>query len=169
MRKVLAAAAVFVLAGILGVHEVSALTRAERLPGIETIESGRLKAVAAWLSKSGREGYLAADVADAAGISRAGEGQALEARQRGFKSGGVLRIAQIPVDGKRDFVLFMVQRPAEVRFYLSSVRAGLKKAFVFVPAQNAVLPLEAAQARSDFQHELLFWEQRVSGEGSGSL
>lgn len=168
MRKVLAAAAVFVLAGI---HDVSALTRAERLPGIETIESGRLKAVAAWLNKSGREGYLAADVADAAGISRAGEGQALEARQRGFKSGGVLRIAQIPLDGKRDFLLFMVQRPAEVRFYLSSVRAGLKKAFVFVPAQNAVLPLEAAQARSDFQHELLFWEQRASGEHgtSGSL
>src|SRR5262245_3079980 len=69
------------------------------------LQSDILKSIVAWLKASGREGYLAADVADAAGIPRSGAEAALDARQRGFRSEGILRIAQIPSDGKRDFLL----------------------------------------------------------------
>jgi hypothetical protein len=134
--------------------------------GLEALEAGSLKSIAAWLKQSGRDGYLAADVADAAGIPRSQSEEVLEAKQRGFKSGDVLHIAQIPADDKRDFLLFMVQRPdGEVYFYLSTVKEGLKKAFVFVPAEKAVLPLESAEAQSNFQSEILYWQARIAGNG----
>src|SRR3954470_12483262 len=105
--------------------EVSAISRGS-LPGLEALDTGNLRAIAAWLQESGRDGYLAGDVADAAGIPRHAAEDALEAKQRGFKSGGVLRIAQISADARRDFLLFMVQQPeGEVFFYLSSVKGGL--------------------------------------------
>ena len=70
-----------------------------------------LHGIAAWLRHYGGDGYIGADVADAMGIARP-EGEALlAARQRGFRSDDVLRIAQISADGERDFILFMVQWP----------------------------------------------------------
>src|SRR5207244_4323790 len=82
--------------------------------------------------------------ADAAGIPRDAAEIALDARQRGFRSGGLLRIAQVPADGKRDFLLFMVQRPdGEVYFYLSTVREGLTKAFVYLRLKQSVPILDA--------------------------
>src|SRR5258707_14843097 len=119
--------------------EVSAISRGGRLPGVETLDAGNLRSIAAWLKQSGRDGYLAGDVADAAGIPRDAAEDALEAKQRGFKSGGVLRIAQISADARRDFLLFMVQHPeGEVVFYLSSLEDGLVKAVTFVPLQKAL-------------------------------
>lgn len=143
--------------------EVSAVSRGGSLRGLETLETGRLKSIAAWLKQSGRDGFLAGDVADAAGIPRDATEDALEAKQRGFKSGGVLRIAQISADARRDFLLFMVQQPeGEVFFYLSSVKDGLKKAFVFVPLQKAVVPLDPAEAQDGFRHEVLYWQERIA-------
>ena len=145
--------------------EVSAVSRgAGGLPGLEALDTGSLRSIAAWLKQSGRDGYLAGDVADAAGIPRAQAEGALEAKQRGFKSGGVLRIAQISADERRDFLLFMVQHPeGEVFFYLSSVRGGLKKAFVFVPLKKAILPLDPADAQDGFHQEVLYWQERIAG------
>jgi hypothetical protein len=144
--------------------EVPAASREAALPGIEALDTASLKSIAAWLKESGKEGYLAADVADAAGIPRAQAEDVLEARQRGFRSGDVLRIAQIPADERRDFLLFMVQRPdGEVFFYLSTLKDGLKKAFVSIPGRNAVLALESAEAQAHFQQEIRYWEARIAG------
>jgi hypothetical protein len=115
-------------------------------------------------STPGIDGYLAADVADAAGIPRDEAETALDAKQRGFRSDNVLRIAQVPADTRRDFLLFMVQRPdGEVTFYLASVKEGLKKAFVFLPLKNAVSTLALEEARSSFQQEIRYWQARASG------
>ena len=134
-----------------------------RLPGLEALDNASLKSIAAWLRQSGREGYLGADVADAAGIPRAQSEDTLEVSQRGFRSGEVLRVAQLSADEKRSFLLFMVQREGDVTFYVSSVKDGLVKAFVSVPGTRAVLKLEPAEAQSSFQSELRFWEARVAG------
>src|SRR4051812_3897916 len=77
----------------------------------EVIDAASLRSIAGWLKQSGREGYLAAEVADAVGIPRNASEDLLAARQRGFRNGEVLRIAQISADTKRDFVLFTVQQP----------------------------------------------------------
>jgi len=143
--------------------EVSAISRGGSLPGLEALDTGNLRSIAAWLKESGRDGYLAGDVADAAGIPRDAAEDALEAKQRGFKSGGVLRIAQISADARRDFLLFMVQQPeGEVFFYLSSVKGGLKKAFVFVPLKKAVVPLAPDDAQASFLQEIRYWQERIS-------
>ena len=143
--------------------EVSAVARGASLPGLEALDTANLRSIAAWLQESGRDGYLAGDVADAAGIPRDAAEDALEAKQRGFKSGGVLRIAQISADAKRDFLLFMVQQPeGEVFFYLSSVKGGLKKAFVFVPLKKGVVPLAPDDAQASFLQEIRYWQERIS-------
>jgi hypothetical protein len=143
--------------------EVSAVARVAGLPGLEALDTGNLRSIAAWLQESGRDGFLAGDVADAAGIPRDAAEDALGAKQRGFKSGGVLRIAQISADARRDFLLFMVQQPeGEVFFYLSSVKGGLKKAFVFVPLKKAVVPLAPDDAQASFLQEIRYWQERIS-------
>src|ERR1044072_2323850 len=97
-----------------------------------------LRSIAGWLRESGRDGFVGADVADAMGIPRPVTEEGLEARQRGFRNEDVLRIAQISADDKRDFMLFMVQRPDDqVYFYFSTVRDGLKKAFVSIPDRKS--------------------------------
>ena len=66
-------------------------------------------------------------------------------------------------DEKRDFLLFMVQRPDDqVYFYLSTVREGLKKAFVSIPKRELVLPIDRAEAEQNFRRELLYWEDRIA-------
>ncbi len=151
------------LAFLVPLTGISAVSRGRVLLPLEALDSGNLRAIAAWLHASGRDGYLDGDVADAAGIPRARAEDVLMAKQRGFRSGDVLRIAQISADAKRDFILFIVQRPeGEVYFYLSTVREGLKKAFVFVPLKNAVLPLEPAEAQTNFHQEVLYWQERIA-------
>ena len=89
----------------------------------------------------------------------------LEARQRGFRNEDVLRIAQISADEKRDFLLFMVQRPDDqVYFYFSTLREGLKKAFVSIPSQNLVLPLDPLEAESRFRQEVRYWGERIEAK-----
>jgi hypothetical protein len=133
-------------------------------PAGDAVEAASLRTITAWLHSSGRDGYLSADVADAAGIPRAAAEDLLEARQRGFRSGEVLRVAQASADGSRDFLLFMVQRPdGEVHFYFATVRDGLRKAFVSIPKQAAVLTLERSEAQASFQREILYWQARVAG------
>ena len=99
------------------------------------------------------------DVADAMGIPRAAGAELVDALQRGFREDEVLRIAQF-IDG--EYVLFMVQRPGEVQLYLSTVRGGLRKALVSIPAREAVAPLEATEAESNFRREVLYWEDKVA-------
>ena len=129
-------------------------------PGVPTkaVESTGLRSIAGWLKSHGVEGFLGADVADAIGIARAENVELIAARQRGFRDDEILRIAQL-LDG--DTLLFMVQRPGEVTFYLSSVRGGLRKALVSLPGQEAVAPLDAAEAESNFRREVLYWEGRI--------
>ncbi len=142
----------------------SALISAPGRTGSEAVEAASLRSITAWLQASGRDGYLAADVADTAGIPRAAAEQVLEARQRGFRSGEVLRIAQASPDGSRDFLLFMVQRPeGEVYFFFATVKDGLKKAFISIPTQAAVLTLERPEAAAAFRREILYWQARASG------
>jgi hypothetical protein len=122
-----------------------------------------LRSVAGWLRQHGSNGFLGADVADAAGIARQAGEETLAARQRGFRNDEVLRIAQIPADESRDFVLFMVQQPDDqVFFYFSTVREGLKKAFVSIPGKNLVAPLEPYEAERNFRAELLYWEDKAA-------
>jgi hypothetical protein len=154
----------FLLAMMLAVPfgEVSALSRTEG-GSFVALEEGPLRSITAWLKQSGRDGYLAAEVADVVGIPRGHSEDVLEAKQRGFRTDNVLRIAQIPADDKRDFLLFMVQRPdGEVYFYLSSVREGLKKAFLSIPDKNLVVPLEQDEAQWGFQQEVVYWQDKVA-------
>jgi len=124
----------------------------------KAVESTGLRSIAGWLKAHGAEGFLAADVADAMGIARGADVELIAARQRGFRDDETLRIAQL-IDA--DTLLFMVQRPGEVYFYLSTVRGGLRKALVSIPGQEAVAPLEAGEAESNFRREVLYWEQRI--------
>jgi hypothetical protein len=127
------------------------------------IEAVGLRSVAGWLREHGANGHLGADVADAMGIPRLADEDTLAARQRGFRNDDVLRIAQISADEGRDFILFMVQRPDDqVYFYLSTVREGLKKAFVSIPSKNLVAPLEPLEAERNFRSELLYWEDKAA-------
>jgi hypothetical protein len=125
-------------------------------------ESVSLRSIAGWLRQSGRDGFVGADVADAMGIPRQVTEEVLEARQRGFRNEDVLRIAQISADDKRDFLLFMVQRPDDqVYFYFSTLREGLKKAFVSIPSRNLVMPLDPLEAEARFRQEVRYWGERI--------
>ena len=121
-----------------------------------------LRSIAGWLRHSGRDGFVGADVADVMGIPRQVTEDVLEARQRGFRNEDVLRIAQISADDKRDFLLFMVQRPDDqVYFYFSTLREGLKKAFVSIPSRNLVMPLDRLEAEARFRQEVRYWGERM--------
>ena len=121
-----------------------------------------LRSIAGWLRQSGRDGFVGADVADVMGIPRQLTEDVLEARQRGFRNADVLRIAQISADDKRDFLLFMVQRPDDqVYFYFSTLREGLKKAFVSIPSRNLVMPLDPLEAEARFRQEVRYWGERM--------
>jgi hypothetical protein len=151
---------VMILAAPAG--HVSALSRAPETASVP-LEAGSLRSISTWLKGSGRDGYLAADVADTVGIPRERSEEVLEAKQRGYRTDNVLRIAQVPADARRDFLLFMVQRPdGEVYFYLSTVREGLKKAFLSIPRRNLVVPLEPDEAQSGFQQEVAYWQDKVN-------
>ena len=163
-RKVFVLFALFLFVPAGHVGAVAALARSDRPAEIESLETISLKSIAAWLKQSGRDGYLGADVADAAGIPRDRAEDALDAKQRGFRSDNILRIAQVPADRKRDFLLFMVQRPdGHVYFYLATVKEGLKKAFVSNPGDKSVAVLETGQAQANFQQEILYWQARIAG------
>ena len=128
-------------------------------------ESVSLRSIAGWLRHSGRDGFVGADVADAMGIPRLQTEDLLEARQRGFRNEDVLRIAQISADEKRDFLLFMVQRPDDqVYFYFSTLREGLKKAFVSIPSRNLVMPLDPLEAEARFRQEVRYWGERIDSK-----
>jgi hypothetical protein len=132
-------------------------------PTTRAIETTGLRSVAGWLREHGTSGFLGADVADAMGIRRDADEAPLPARQRGFRNDDVLRIAQVPAEEERDYVLFMVQQPDEqVFFYFSTVREGLKRAFVSIPSRNVVAPLEPAEAARNFRAELLYWEDKAA-------
>jgi len=121
-----------------------------------------LRSIAGWLRQSGRDGFVGADVADVMGIPRQLTEDVLEARQRGFRNEDVLRIAQISADDKRDFLLFMVQRPDDqVYFYFSTLREGLKKAFVSIPSRNLVMPLDPLEAEARLRQEVRYWGERM--------
>ena len=126
---------------------------------IKAVEATGLRSIAGWLKVQGVEGFLGADVADAIGIPRDAGVELIAARQRGFRDAEVLRIAQM-IDG--DYLLFMVQAPGEIYFYLSTVGGGLRKALVSIPGQEAVTPLGQVEAESNFRREVLYWEHKVS-------
>ncbi len=154
----------FILAAMLCLFSVSApaAAPARGAPRAEAaMERASLRTIAGWLREHGREGYIGADVADAMGIPRLRGEALLAARQRGFRSDEVLRIAQVSGDEAAEFLLFMVQRPDDqVFFYLSTPLGGLQKAFVSIPSQNRVLPLERPEAELRFRHEVLYWTDR---------
>jgi hypothetical protein len=151
------------------VFAVAAPIAPERaLQQFTSAEFGNLRSIAGWLREHGRDGYVGADVADVMGIPRLDTEDLLEARQRGFKSEDVLRIVQISADDKRDFLLFMVQRPDDqVYFYFSTVREGLKKAFVSVPSKNLVMPMDRLEAEARFRQELRYWGERMESRVEG--
>jgi hypothetical protein len=138
---------------------------APSLEQLTRVEAGSLRSIAGWLRQHGREGFVGADVADKMGIPRQESEDMLVARQRGFRSEDVLRIAQISADDKRDFILFMVQRPDDqVYFYFSTVRDGLKKAFVSIPSRNLVMPLDRLDAELRFRQEVRYWGDRIESK-----
>jgi|SRR5947208_13847914 len=130
---------------------------ASPLAPLAPLESVGLRSIAGWLKARGSDGFLATDVADAIGIPHESGAELIAARQRGFRDAEVLRIAQL-VDG--EYLLFVVQAPGEVYFYLSTIRGGLRKALV--ASRATVTPLEAAEAESNFGREVLYWEQKVT-------
>jgi hypothetical protein len=143
----------------------AAVSPERALQQITSAEFISLRSIAGWLRQSGRDGFIGADVADVMGIPRLQSEDLLEARQRGFRNEDVLRIAQISADEKRDFLLFMVQRPDDqVYFYFSTLREGLKKAFVSIPSKNLVLPLDPLEAESRFRQEVRYWGERIDAK-----
>jgi hypothetical protein len=150
------------LLGLLAALPGYAASMAPGLQQITGVDAVSLRSIAGWLRQSGRDGFVGADVADVMGIPRQVTEDVLEARQRGFRNEDVLRIAQISVDDKRDFLLFMVQRPDDqVYFYFSTVREGLKKAFVSIPSRNLVMPLDRLEAEARFRQEVRYWGERM--------
>ena len=131
-------------------------------PGeIHSSEYASLRSIAGWLQREGRDGWLGADVADAVGIPRLATEELLEARQRGFRDDEALRVVQLSADERRDFLLFMVQRPdGRIFFYLAGQREGLKGAWVSVA--GSVSALDRVEAEAAFQRELRFWRGRVA-------
>jgi len=81
----------------------------------------------------------------------------IAARQRGFRDDETLRIAQL-IDA--DTLLFMVQRPARCTSTSPPCAAAAQGAGLD-PRQEAVAPLEAGEAESNFRREVLYWEQRI--------
>lgn len=154
------------LGALLALPAAAAPIAPERaLQQITSAEFGNLRSIAGWLRQHGRDGYVGADVADVMGIPRTQTEELLEARQRGFRSDDELRIAQISADDKRDFLLFMVQRPDDqVYFYFSTVREGLKKAFVSIPSRNLVMPLDRLEAEARFRQEVRYWGERIEAQ-----
>jgi hypothetical protein len=123
-------------------------------------EAAGLRSVAGWLRANGVDGYLGADVADAMGITRGESEDLIDAKQRGFRSEQTLRMAQL-LD-RRGLILFMVEGPGGVSFYLSTVGGGLRKALVYLPAHDRVVALDALEAQADFRREVLYWEERAA-------
>jgi len=125
-----------------------------------SVEIVGLRSIAGWLKANGSEGYVGADLAQALGLAPAGSPAVLDARQRGFRDAGELRVAQLLADGS---VLFMVQSAdGEVTFYHSTVRGGLRRALVSIPGRGLVLPLGAGEAESKFRSEILYWEDKAA-------
>lgn len=152
----------FAMIGLVVSGVLHAAASAPALEQLTSAESGSLRTIAGWLKQHGREGFVGADVADTMGIPRLESEDLLEARQRGFRTEDVLRIAQISASDKRDFILFMVQRPDDqVYFYFSTVREGLKKAFVSIPSQRLVMPLDRMEAELRFRQEMRYWGERI--------
>ena len=124
-------------------------------PGpVPAMETSSLRSIAGWLKIHGQAGYVGADVADAMDIPRGVGEELVDAMQRGFREESVLRIAQV-IGGET--LLFMVQSPGEVVFYVSSVRGGLRKAMVSTP--GGVNPLAGAEA--SFRREVLYWQDKA--------
>ena len=146
----------------MNISHAAAFAPERAVQQITAAELGDLRSIAGWLRAHGKDGFVGADVADAMGIPRLESEDLLVARQRGFRTEDVLRIAQISADEKRDFLLFMVQRPDDqVYFYLSTVREGLKKAFVSIPSRNLVMPLDRMEAEASFRQEVRYWGDRI--------
>ena len=145
--------------GVLSALVACVCISAAAAPGasVAPLESVGLRSIAGWLKVHGADGFLAADVADAIGIPRESGAELIAARSRGYRDAEVLRIAQL-VDG--EYLLFVVQAPGEVYFYLSTLRGGLRKAVV--ASRATVTPLEATEAELNFGREVLYWEQKVA-------
>lgn len=126
---------------------------------IASLEATGLRSIAGWLKAYGADGFLAAEVADAIGIPRGAGNDLIAARQRGFRDADALHIAQFV---KGDYMLFMVQTPGEIYFYLSTVGGGLRKALVSIPSRDSVTPLGATEAQANFQREVLYWEGKAA-------
>ena len=126
--------------------------------GLAAADPGGLQSIAGWLKVRGQPGFIGADVADAMGITRLSGEAMVDAMQRGFRDGKELRVAQV-IEG--DTLLFMVQSPDEVVFYVSTVRGGLRKALVSMPSRKAVSPLGAAEAEATFRREVLYWQDKA--------
>ena len=118
-----------------------------------------LQSIAAWLGKSGERGWMGADVADALDILRFGTEKSVAARQKAYRTGQTLHLAQVADDERRQFVLFMVKGPDEhIYFYLSTLAEGYKRGFVTAPGLDAVHPLEPAAGERGFRDEVRYWE-----------
>jgi len=152
---------------LLGVLSALSLivSAAQPMRADPVIDRESLREIAGWLRDHGRDGYIGADVADAMELPRMLGEELLAARQRGFKSDDELRIAQVPADERQDFILFMVQRPDDqVYFYFSTLREGLKKAFVSIPSRNLVLPMDRLEAETRFRQEVRYWGERIEAK-----
>jgi hypothetical protein len=148
------------LLAVLGLISLAA-SGANPAPRAEpAAEVGNLSTIAGWLRTTGREGFIGADGADAMGIARAEGEDLVAARQRGFRNDAELRVAQVSADAQQDFILFMVQRPEDVYFYLSTPGGGLQRAFVSIPGKNLVLPLSRGEAELRFRNEVMYWKDR---------
>ncbi len=123
--------------------------------------SGSLQSIAAWLEKSGVDGAMGAEVADALNVPRLESEETVGARQMAFQSGETLYLAQVLADERREFLLFMVKRPDRVIFYLSTVADGFKKAVVSIPERHIVIPLHGAEAEKGFRDVVAYWEEIV--------
>jgi len=148
------------LLAVLGLISI-AVSAANPAPRAEpAAEVGNLSTIAGWLRTNGREGFIGADVADAMGIARGLGEEMVAARQRGFRNDAELRVAQVSADDAQDFILFMVQRPEDVYFYLSTPGGGLQRAFVSIPSKNLVVPLSRGEAELRFRNEVMYWKDR---------
>jgi hypothetical protein len=130
-------------------------------PGLYPVKSTveALQTIATWLERSGEEGWMGADVADALEILRLKTEDSVAARQRAFRTGEKLHLVQGSADERREFLLFMVKGPDQrVRFYLATVSEGYKRGFMTVPGRRGVEALDAAEGARGFRSEVSYWQ-----------
>ena len=124
-------------------------------------EAKSLRPIVDALRHSGRDILTGRELAEALGIPvEAGE-EGIVTKGEAFETDGVIHAIQTPAREEQDYVLFMVQRDDDVRFYLANSAGSLKKALRRDRAKKENSGLDLKSAEGAFQAETAYWEREL--------